>query len=91
MALSVKRDEVIEILSVLQKDIRRNGIAHYHLLLSVCHFVNSLFCDCRLVEYWVFDMSFGQNQCMTEMGIELSGLDTIEGFVDYLFTKYGSN
>lgn len=85
------RESVIDILKAVQWDIRRDGVKNYHLLLAICRFINSLFCDCRYVEYWVFDLGFGKNISGTELGFELCGIDTIEKFVDYLYSKHVSD
>jgi hypothetical protein len=77
-----------KILTCIQNDIRVNGIKNYHLLLAVCSFINSVFCQCLYVEYWIFDMNFGMNSCNTEMGYELRNIDTIDKFVNFLFSKY---
>ena len=84
----INRQATIDVLKVIRGDIRRNGSRNYHTLLSVCTFINSLFCDCKYIEYWVFDLNFGQNECMTELGFELKGIDTIDKFVDFLFSKH---
>jgi hypothetical protein len=80
-----------EILTRIQNDIRVNGVTNYPLLLTVCLFINSVFCQCKYVEYWIFDMDFGKNVCNTEMGYELRGIDTIDKFVNFLFSKYGKD
>lgn len=81
------REEVLQILKAVRGDIRKHGVQNYHLLLEVCRFVNSLFCPCRYVEYWVFDMGLGQNICNTELGFEMAGIDTVEKLVEFLYSK----
>lgn len=82
----MNREAVIDLLTAVRSDIRRNGVQNFDMIMAICRFVNKLFCDCRYVEYWVFDMNFGQNECMTELGHELRGIDTIEKFTDFLFS-----
>lgn len=67
--------------------IRQNTGAFYPMMIDLARYINSLFCPCRYVEYWVFDLNFGRNQSDTEMGIELRGIDTIEKFVTFLQSK----
>lgn len=57
------------------------------LLTGLARYINSLFCPCRYVEYWVFDLDFGRNESDTDMGIELRGIDTIYDFVRFLLSK----
>ena len=85
------REETIKLLKAIQKDIRLHGSKNYYLLLSVCHFINRLYCNCKYVEYWIFDMNFGEHECKTELGFELKGIDTIDKFVDFLETKKHDN
>ena len=58
----------------------------YNYVVSVCDLISCVFCGCKYVEYFVFDLDFGRNQTDTEMGVELRGL-TIETFVDLLYSK----
>jgi len=86
----ISKDAVIDVLTAIRRDIRINGDKNYYLLLSVCEFINKIFCDCKLVEYWVFDLSFGEHESKTEMGFELKGIDSIEKMATFLISKYDS-
>ena len=87
----IGKEETVKLISAIRVDIMANGITNYPLLFTVCSFINSVFCQCKYVEYWIFDMDFGKNVCNTEMGYELRGVDTIESFVNFLFSKYGKD
>ena len=87
----VERSDVIKLLTAIQRDINYYGVTRYDLIKTMCEFVNRLFCNCKYVEYWVFDLDFGRNVSNTEMGCELKGLDTIDKFVDFLYAKSDKN
>lgn len=84
----MNKQSVILFLKSIQDDTRLHGNRNLALIQSACKFINSLFCDCKYVEYWVLDMNFGTNITNTEMGYELVEYNTIEKFVDFLFSRY---
>jgi hypothetical protein len=79
------RQQFIDILTALSDHMSRWNPGSYRLVMDMCSFIGKHFCDCKYVEYFVFDMNFGKNQCFTEMGYELRDVKNIEQFIDFLY------
>lgn len=73
------KQQIVKILEALQNSFDKD------LVMSVCEFIGGHFCNCKYVEYFVFDMDFGRNECHTEMAYELRDIHNIVQFVDFLY------
>ena len=58
-----------------------------YLLTGLARYINSLFCPCRYVEYWAFDLDFGRNISDSDMGYELRDIDSPEKLIQFLLSK----
>lgn len=79
------RQNFIDLLTVMQDHMSKWNPGQYRLMLAICEFIGKHFCDCKYVEYFVFDLDFGRNEGYTEMGFELRNVKTIYQFVDFLY------